>query len=116
MATLKRILFLTLTLGILPGCFPQYRSVVPIREKWNRRIASRAYSFDEAVSEYGPPIAVTPLDSGGRVAEWAWSHGRVARVGAIGNVAFVRSREREETLILTFDDRGVLEHYRWSYR
>jgi hypothetical protein len=83
-------------------------------------VSSGDYTYDQAVIELGPPERSAEITAG-RVAVWAWSHGRpvhtVSRYDPYTHSVSSNSYggERIETLELVFDSSGVLRHYRWRY-
>ena len=84
------------------------------RVDWNARVGN--YTFDQAVTEYGPPDKQAHLSDGKLVAEWVSRHssGSVAVgtgfYGYPGGVGIVQSSPNyyESILRLTFNTNNVL--------
>ncbi|MDR3460264.1 MAG: hypothetical protein P4N60_22780 [Verrucomicrobiae bacterium] len=90
------------------------------RVDWNARIGH--YTFDQAVTELGPPDKQARLTDGQRVAEWVTRHYANSSVaigtgfgygpGGGGYVQSVGPNTYETSLRLTFNTNNVLE--KWS--
>ena len=87
---------------------------------WNARIGT--YTFDQAVTELGPPDKQAKLTDGQTVAEWVTRHytGSTVSVGSgfgygpggIGYVQSVGPNTYESSLRLTFNTNNILSQ--WS--
>lgn len=85
------------------------------RIDWNARVGN--YTFDRAVTDFGPPDKQAKLSDGRLVAEWVtrYSNGGTAVVGAgfygyPGSVGFVQTTPSyyESKLRLTFNTNSIL--------
>jgi hypothetical protein len=117
--SLLAALFLTVT--FIVGC----KSTPPI--DWNSRVGH--YTFDQAVTDFGPPDKQAKLDNGKTVAEWItrrngggglsigtgfFSGGGGSGVG-VGVSQNVGSASSDKTLTLTFGTNNVLTAWSKNY-
>jgi len=113
---LKSILNFSLGLGAIlffAGCATQ-------RVDWNARIGT--FTFDQAVTELGPPDKQAKLSSGQTVAEWISRYNTGSSVtvgtgfygypGGVGYVQSIGPNTYENKLRLTFGTNNVLA--KWS--
>jgi hypothetical protein len=87
---------------------------------WNARIGH--YTFDQAVTEFGPPDKQARLSDGRNVAEWVTRHypasslavgtGFYGYPGGVGYVQTVGPNAYETRLRLTFNTNNILDA--WS--
>lgn len=93
-----------------------------IQTKWDARVNSHAYSFKDAVTDYGPPTDRMPFDDGSFVAVWRWdAHGREkihTSASAFGSGGYANGFAttsvpvtKTEELIATFNRDGMLAKY-----
>ena len=109
---MKKNFTLFLALAMVAACFV---GCVTHRIDWNARVGS--YTFDQAVTEFGPPDKQAKLSDGRLVAEWIsryYSSSSVAVgtgfYGYPGGVGFVQTTPSyyESKLRLTFATNNVL--------
>jgi len=102
------ILLFAAVVMLLAGC-------VTHRIDWNARVGS--YTFDQAVTEFGPPDKQAKLSDGKVVAEWVTRYSSAGTVavgtgfyGYPGGVGFVQTTPSyyESKLRLTFATNSVL--------
>ncbi len=108
------VLLLTLLTRLLTGC-----STTPAVD-WNSRVGH--YTFDQAVSELGPPDKQAKLSDGSTVAEWITGRsggaalsvgtGVYGRSAGVGVTQTVGSSGTYRVLRLVFDKDGKLSS--WS--
>ena len=107
-AALRFFLCASITL-LLAGCATH-------RIDWNSRIGN--YTYDEAITEFGPPDKQATMSSGLRVAEWISRYysggstvvgaGMYGYPGAVGVVQTTPPSYYESRLRLTFNTNNVL--------
>lgn len=102
------LLRLALALGLVAGCATH-------RVDWNARVGS--YTFDQAITDLGPPDKQAKLSDGKLVAEWIsrYSNGGAIAVGTgyygyPGGISYVQTYPSyyENRLRLTFTTNNVL--------
>lgn len=111
----------TLLLLLVAGCATS-------RIDWNSRIG--AYTYDDAVREYGPPDKSAKLTDGTMVADWRTARGGMQTATAYGGGFYPRSRygwgaptyvvvdppTPDRILRLTFDPEGKLASWQRVYQ
>jgi hypothetical protein len=89
---------------------------------WNARVGH--YTFDQAVTELGPPDKQARLSDGRNVAEWVTRHyvgssvvgtGYYGYPGGVGYVQSVGPNTYETELRLTFNTNSVLDAWSKHY-
>jgi hypothetical protein len=104
----NRLKIFLLAAGLLAGCATQ-------RIDWNARVGS--YTFDQAVTDFGPPDKQAKLSDGRLVAEWISRYYNSSSVvvgtgfyGYPGGVGIVQTTPNyyESKLRLTFATNNVL--------
>ena len=108
---------LTLTTVLITGC----KTTKPI--DWNSRVGT--YTFDQAVSEFGPPDKQTTLSDGKLVAQWITHRNGGASFGVgtgfytggvgVGVGHTTGSAYPDRILTLTFGTNQVLAVYSKNY-
>ena len=81
---------------------------------WQSRVGS--YTYDDAVTEFGPPDKEATLTTGTKVAEWmTWKgrtqYGHTSYLGH-GIVDYTASNSPDYYLRLTFDSSGKLQSFK----
>ena len=90
-----------------------------MEEAWNPRLGN--YTYEQAVSTYGPPAAKEVLTNSKTVATWVRGHRGTSTTVPVTNLytgeymySTTVDNSYTDILTLTFDPQGVLEWWVWE--